>query len=702
MKLDGLLSPKSIALVGASAASSCLAVQVLDNLIQGGYRGELHCVFPEEKEVLGRKCLKDLGEIDASVDLCLIAVPAGEVFDVAERAVRAGAKAIVVYGAGFRESGPEGAEIERRLVELCRSRGVKLLGPNTVGLLNTKHQMNAMFAKQTALPGDVSIFSQSGALSVASLEWAAYRGMGISKLVSMGNRSDLDETAFLSAFGEDPETRVIVGYLENIASGNEFMKIAEVVASNKPVVILKAGTTKAGVRAASTHRGGLIEDDIAYAAAFKRSGIIRADTFEELFDDAAALSMQPLPKGTRVAVVTNAGGPGIMAADAIEQNGLRMAALSEETLNALSKILPRTARAVNFIDVQGDADPQLFRQVLNKIQEDVSVDALILILAPQAVKKSVEIVKELAGCVRGEKPVLAVFMGVLESNSVRTELGAAHIPMFPSPERAVVALKAMCEYATWKQKPPRIVTRFPVNRRRVERIIARQLRAGRVRVGEIKAKEILQAYDFSVPDGFLAHDAEEAIDAATRLGFPVVMKVVSPDIHHKSDVGGVRPSLSSPEEIRDAYDLMMLRLQRNVPHANIDGVYVEKMVPRGREVVIGMSRDPAFGPMLMFGLGGIFVEEMEDVTFHLAPITADEAMQMLKGTRSYALLLGAGGESAVDLASIATGLQRISQLVTDFPQIMELQINPFLVGEVGDEPVVVDADITLMEPGTKS
>ncbi|MBC7294616.1 MAG: acetate--CoA ligase family protein, partial [Thermoleophilia bacterium] len=571
--------------------------------------------------------------------------------------------------------------------------------PNCLGLINTHNKMNASFASYMPKPGGIAVLSQSGALCTAILDWAASRKMGLASLISIGNKADLDETDFLAAFADDEHAKVIVGYLESIVSGDEFVRVAESVAAVKPVVILKAGTTSAGSKAASSHTGALAGADIAYGAAFKRAGVIRADTFESLFDFATAFAMQPIPQGDRVAIITNAGGPGIMAADAVEHAGMRVASLHPETADSLREKLPPAASVGNPIDVLGDADPERYAAAVEAAQADPSVDAIIVILTPQAMTKPAETARAIAARANGEKPLLAAFMGGAEVMPGREELVAANLPDYPSPERAVAALKAMVDYAAWRRRPPRIVTRFPVNRRRVQRIISRQLRTGRLYIGEVKAKEILRAYDFNVPDGRLVTTVEEAVEAAPRIGYPLAMKIVSPDIIHKSDVGGVKLNLNSAQEVADAFELMMLRISRRAPEAVLEGVYLEHMVPKGREVILGMTRDPQFGPMLMFGLGGIFVEVMKDVSFHLAPVTADEAMQMLMGTRSYKLLEGVRGESGVNLAAIVEALQRISQLVTDFPQIAELDINPFIVGEVGEESVAADARIQLAPGG---
>ena len=391
-----------------------------------------------------------------------------------------------------------------------------------------------------------------------------------------------------------------------------------------------------------------------------------------------------------------------MAADAAEKAGLQVASLGRNTAAALRAQLPRAASTGNPVDVLGDADPERYVAALEAAQDDPGVDAILVLLTPQAMTRAAETARAIAGCLRHDKPVLAAFMGGRDVMPGREELVAAGLPEYPSPERAVGALRAMYEYAMWRRRPPRIVTRFRVNRRRVERIISRRLRTGPLQLGEVKAKSILAAYGFRIPGGVLATSSDEAVEAAEHIGYPVVMKVVSPDIVHKSDIGGVRVGITTRREVKDAFDLMSLRIREHAPEAHVEGFYVERMVPRGLEVILGMTRDPQFGPMLMFGLGGIFVEVMKDVAFHLAPITAEDALQMLTATRSYALLQGARGQRGVDVAAIATGLQRISQLATDFPEIAELDINPLMVGEAGTEPIAADARIMLRAPAPRT
>ncbi len=695
--LEKLLTPKNVAVIGASRTPGKVGNEILTNLINGGFEGEIIPVNPSADEILGLKCYPDLKSYGKQIDLSVVSIPTRFVMDAVKSSIEAGAGAIIVITAGFKEVNKEGAELEKEIAAYCKSRGVRLMGPNCLGLINNHHKMNASFAPKMPRKGSIAILSQSGALATAMLDWLTAEDLGLGKLISIGNKADLDETDFIKALADDPDTNVIVGYLESIMDGDGFIKTAEATAAVKPVIIFKSGTTAAGSKAASSHTGSLAGADIAYGSAFKRAGVIRAETFEDIFDYALAFSMQPLPKGKRVAIVTNAGGPGIMATDAVENIGLEIAKISPELAKSLQADLPAAASTGNPVDVLGDAEPERYGTAIEKVLQDDEIDALIVILTPQAMTDAKGTAQAIIDCHKKhkDKPIMTCFMGGADIAPGKEHLLKNNMPFYPSPGRAIAALKAMSDYVAWKNRPPRIITRFPVNRRKAERIISRHIRAGQLQVGEAKAKEILRAYNFNVSPGGIATTCEEAIDIAERIGYRVAMKIVSPDILHKSDMGGVKLNLGNAGALRDAYDLMMLRIKQKAPEARIDGVYVEKMCDRGREVILGMTRDPQFGPMLMFGLGGIFVEVMKDVTFYLAPITEQEALQMLKGTRSYALLKGVRGEAGVDIRSIAQGLQRISQLVTDFPQIMEMDINPFIVGPEGTEAVAADARITL-------
>ena len=693
--LDQIFLPQSVAVIGASRHPGKVGYDILANLLNDGFTGTLVPINPSAESILGLPCYPNLKTYGQSVELAVIVVPEKQVATVLQDAFTANIKAAVVISSGFREEGKIGAAREKEIADLCRQRNVRLLGPNCLGIINTESRMNASFAPEMPVSGSLSIFSQSGAVLTAMLDLASTRHLGIAKVISVGNKADITEVDLLSYLAKDSQTKVIMGYLEDISTGEKFVKAAEDAAMNKPVVILKSGTTAAGLQAAASHTGVLASEDTAYAAAFKRSGVVRADSFGALYDYASALALQPLPQGDRVLIITNAGGAGTLAADAVEKAGMQVASLGPASSIRLREQQPRTTDIDTPVYVLGDAAPSRYVAALEDAQNDESIDAVMIVLAPQVMSQPAETAMAMAHHMDGSKPVVAVFLGGKHMLPERGIFSASGLPDYGSPEQAVAALKAMHEYSCWKQRPPRIVTRFRANKRRVERILTRKQRAGRLQLGEVKGKAALSAYGFKIPKGSLAGNVEEAVEVAERIGFPVALKIVSPDIVHKSDLGGVMLNIQSAEQVEDTYDLMMLKINKRAPQARIEGIYVEQMIPKGLEVIIGMNRDPQFGPMLMFGLGGIFVEVMKDVTFHLAPVTEGEAIQMLKSTKSYAMLEGRRGQQGVDITAIASGLQRISQLTTDFPQILELDINPFIVGAVGSEPVVADAHMTL-------
>jgi acetate---CoA ligase (ADP-forming) len=700
--LEKLFTPSSIAVIGASAVPGKIGYMVLDHIVNHGYKGTIIPVNPKADSIFGHKVYKDIASFNEPVDLSVITVPTEHVKNAVLSSVEAGVGAIVVITAGFKEVGKEGAELEKEIVDICRKNNVRMLGPNVLGIINTYHNMYASFDPYKLKQGNVSVISQSGAICGAIIRWADHKQVGLAKVISIGNKADISEIDLLEALADDEETKVIVGYLESIADGQEFIRAAEKVTQKKPVIIFKAGTSSAGMKAASSHTGSLAGADVAYGAAFRRSGVIRADNFEQLYDYATAFSMQPAPRGKSVAIVTNAGGLGVICADSVENSGLKVAQLDHQTATALKKKLPNAASVGNPIDVLGDADPERYKLAVKTAIEAETVDAVVALLTVQDLTRGTEIAKVVSECTNGEKPLLACFMGGKDAVPALAELVTGNLPDYPSPERMITSLKAMYEYSLWTHREPRVVTRFPVNKRRVERVFNTYKRMGNVQIGEVDAKKVLRAYGFNVPNGALCLSASQAVDVAEWAGYPVAMKIVSKDIIHKSDVGGVKINLRNKEEVRDAFDLMMMRIPTVMPDARLDGVYLEQMAPKGREVILGMTRDPQFGPMMMFGLGGIFVEVMKDVSFNLAPITKEEAMQMLIATRSYDLLKGVRGQAAVDIDAIAVSLQLISQLVTDFPQIMEMDINPFIVGNVGGTSVTADARITISESWVKN
>lgn len=697
MSLDAFFGPRSVAVIGASREKGKVGYEILNNLVQGGFPGPVYAINPKADQIDGMRCYADLPAVGQVPDLAVIVVPAKAVPAALRQCADVGVKSVVIITAGFKEVGAQGAQLEREVVQLARASGIRLLGPNCLGIMVPGRKLNASFGSSLPEQGTIGYVSQSGALLTAILDSAKAGQIGFSALFSIGNKADIDELDVIDALGDDPQTKVIAGYLESINDGDAFVRQAEIISQTKPILLLKSGGTSAGAQAASSHTGSLAGGETVYESAFERAGVIRCDSVISQLDLAQAFAWQPLPIGQRVAVITNAGGPGIMAADAIERQGLTFAKLSQATIEQLAKTLPAAANVHNPVDVLGDALADRYEFALDVCLQDPNVDAALVLLTPQAMTQATQTAQVVVKVAQSRpgKPIFACFMGAdLVTQGVQI-LRQACIPSYDAPEIAVRVLKVMADYVRWRNRPKRVVKLFPVNRHRVERIIDRHLRRNQTQIGEMEAKEILNAYGFVTPTGAIASTTEQAINLANQIGYPVVMKIWSPDIIHKSDVGGVRVGLRSAQEVMDAFDLMMYRIPQRMPKANILGVLVQEMCQKGQEVILGMNRDPRFGPLMMFGMGGIFVEVLQDVAFYLAPLTADEARQMLVSTRTYKMLRGVRGQEGVDLDAIAESLQRLSQLVTEFPQIQELDINPFVVGPTGTAPVAVDARIRI-------
>jgi acetyltransferase len=686
MSFESLLFPKAVAVIGASANTRKVGHAVLANLKDGGYEGAIYPVNPKAGEILGLTCYKSVKDIPGEVDQAVIITARDIVAPVLTECGAKGVRSAIIITAGFGE----------KLTRIAHQHRITMMGPNCLGLLNPWHKLNVAFGQKLDKPGSIGLISQSGALITSIQDWAAANSVGFSVLASIGNKAALNEVDFLQNLQKDANTKVIAAYLEEISDGQEFMRVAERVGKAKPVVILKAGKTQSGAKAASSHTGSLAGSDVAYTCAFERTGVIRADSIEHLFDISTALAYQPLPKGNRMAVVTNAGGPGIMMTDALEMRGLKIAALSAETKAKLAAALPDAASAHNPVDVLGDADGERYGTAMELLLAGDEVDGLIVVLTPQKMTDDAETAKRIARLsVKYKKPVFACFMGAeTVSEGVRV-LQENRIPQYTVPERAAAAMLEMVTYGRYKKRPLRMVERFTVNKNPVHRVFRSYRSRDLNEIGEYDSKVIMKAYDFVTPPGILATSVDEAVRFADEVGYPVAMKISSPDILHKSDVGGVRVGMGSAAEVEDAFELMMLRIGRQMPQAEIRGILVEKMVDCVQEVILGMKKDPQFGPMLMFGLGGIFVEVLKDVTFSLAPITAEEAMSMIRRTRTYKLLTGVRGRAGVDIEAIVENLQRLSQLVMDFGAIEEVDINPLMVGHEGDGAYVVDARMVI-------
>jgi len=694
--LDMFFNPQAVAVIGASRTPGKLGYGVLHNIIQHGYKGVVYPINPKADEILGLTCYPNVLAVPGPIDLAVFVIPSKYVAQVLVDCGEKGVKGAIIVSAGFREVGSEGWQREREIVDIAERYGMRLIGPNCLGIIDTVSSLNASFAVGMPLTGSIAFMSQSGALCTAVLDMALTDKVGFSRFVSLGNKADTDEITFIEAWRDDPHTRVIMAYLEGIDDGVHFMRIARQVSREKPIVAIKSGTTSAGSRAVSSHTGTLTGLERAYEAAFRQSGVIRARSVEELFDYSVAFARQPLPRSDRIAIVTNAGGPGIMATDACERAGLQLASLEAETMAALHQALPSAASVLNPIDVLGDALAERYGLTLEKVIADPNVGGVLVILTPQVmtqVEETARIIGELSR--RSDKPILGCFMGRQTVDPGIDVLNSYKVPNYPVPERAVAALAAMERHRRWCERPPLELESFEVDRPRVQSVFDQVRSEGRVAIGDAEARNIVAAYGIPTPRTFLARTPQEAARFADEIGFPVVLKIASPDILHKTDVGGVKLNITTPLDVRDAFELMIYRAGRYVPDAEIWGCLVQEMIHGGKEIIVGMSRDPHFGPVMMFGLGGIYVEALRDVTFRVAPFDRRDAREMIGEIRAHNLLRGVRGEQPSDLEALAEALLRLSQLVTDFPEIVEFDINPLTVLAEGEGIIGIDMRLIL-------
>ncbi|MBN1485118.1 MAG: acetate--CoA ligase [Chloroflexia bacterium] len=694
--LEALFQPRSVAVIGASSTPGKMGYILMDNIIRGGFEGEIYPINPKGGEIMGRTAYPTILDVPEGVDLAVIVVPAKYIPDIVDECGEKGVGALLIISAGFRETGPEGARLERDVAARAEAAGMRILGPNVLGLIDTISKLNATFATTMAKPGNIAFFSQSGALGSAILDWSLEEGIGFSHFASLGNKADITEVDLLEAWEDDPHSRVILAYLEGITDGEKFMQVARRVTRKRPIIAIKSGTTQAGTRAISSHTGSLAGSERAYEAAFRQCGIIRADSVQDLFDFAELFSYQPMLRGDRIAIVTNAGGPGILATDMLERAGLELARFGKDTIEAMRPYLPSTANLYNPVDVIGDARSDRYRAAMEAVLQDAGVDGLVVLLTPQAMTDIEDIAHTVVEIAKAhDKPVVTSFMGGEEIRPAEEIFQANGLPTYPFPERAVMALGAMERQRLWLERPRQQLVSFSVDRERVQEIFEKARLEHRLNLGEVEARDVMEAYGLALPQSRLARSPDEAVRLAGEIGYPVVLKIASPDILHKSDIGAVKIGLSSSGDVRDAFELIEYRAHRHNPDADVWGVLVQQMIRGGKEVIIGMSRDPQFGPLLMFGLGGIYVEVMKDVVFRIAPIDRSEAREMVEHIRSYPLLKGVRGEAPADIPAIIDTILRVSQLVTDFTEIVELDINPLIVHEAGQGATVLDARMIL-------
>ncbi|WP_435363965.1 acetate--CoA ligase alpha subunit [Haloarchaeobius sp. DYHT-AS-18] len=684
--LTGLFAPERVAVVGATDREGSVGRAILENL--RSFDGDVVAVNPSRDEVLGQACYDDLQGVPDPVDLAVVVVPVRFAVDVVRDAGEAGVQNVVVITAGFGETGGEGASREQELKAAAEEYDLNLVGPNCLGVMNTGVNMNATFGPEMALPGNISFMSQSGAFITAVLDWANDQNIGFKDVVSLGNKAVLDETDFVRAWGDDPDTDVVLGYLESIQDGREFIEAARDTTSDTPVVAVKSGRTDAGAKAASSHTGAIAGSEAAYEAGLEQAGVLRAESVQELFDSARALSGQPLPETDEVAVITNAGGPGVMATDAIGDSSLSLASFTEDTLDRLKEEMPDEANVYNPVDAIGDADIDRFETAIDIVLDDPNVAAAVVVSAPTAVldyADLAEVVVEKQAAY--EKPTLTCLMGGERTGPAAETLREAGIPNYFDPARAVDSIDALARYRRIRDTDYQPATEFDVDREAAREVLEQAKVRDDNRLG-VEAMGLLDAYGIPTPDGEVVDSPGEAVQTAADIEGPVVMKIVSPDILHKSDIGGVKVGVET-DDVYDAFEDLITRARNYQPDANILGVQVQEMVDleEGTETIVGVNRDPQFGPLVLFGLGGIFVEVLEDTTLRVAPVSEPEARDMIDDIQAAPLLRGARGRTPADVDSIVETIQRLSQLVTDFPQILELDINPLVAGPDGVQAV---------------
>ena len=694
--LKNFFEPESIAVLGASATPGKVGHDVLKNLIQYNFPGKIFPINPNASEIQGLKAYPRLSDIEDDIDLLIYIIPAQFILSTLDECHKKNIRSVIVIAAGFKETGSAGAKLERAMRAKAKELNIRILGPNCLGLINTSSRLNASFAPGMPAKGSIAFFSQSGALCIAILDWAPGEGLGFSQFISLGNKADLSEVDFLSYLATDESTKVILGYLEGISDGTTFIQIARDTSKKKPVIITKAGGTAAGAKAASSHTGSLAGAERSIRAAFHQAGIIRAYTVSELFDYACAFASQPIAQGTHIAILTNSGGPGIMAADALERYNLTLASFSTETQEKLRALLPPIASIYNPVDMTGDAGPDRYYESLNCILSDPQVDGVLVILAPTAlvdIEATAQKIALLAS--KSIKPVFTSFMGKVSVAGAISILCEHSIPNYHYPEDAIKVFRVMYDYHRWRTAPAPSYHTFKTKKKKVTTIFAHARAKKVLALGEVQAREVISSYGFTTPKSILALTSREAIAAAQEIGYPLVMKIASPEILHKTDVGGVRVGIENKNQVEEAFFEITSQARRYFPRATILGVVIQEMVSSGKEVILGARRDPQFGPLIMFGLGGIYVEVLQDVSFRLAPLSIEDADQMLREIKSFPLLRGVRGERPADLHALRTCLLRVSQLVTDFPEILEIDINPLIVK--GEGAVAVDARISLEE-----
>lgn len=703
--IDALLAPRSVALIGASRKRETVGGVLFHNLLQGGFAGPVYPVNPTSRVVQSVRAYADIRDVPDEVDLAILAVPAEHAVRALESCGQKGVRAAVTISAGFKEIGEAGAHREQQLLATAQRYGMRLLGPNCLGLLNTSPdvRLNATFAGSFPKPGPVSFASQSGALGAVVLQLAARRNIGFASFVSLGNKCDVSGNDLLEHWERDERTRVILLYLESFGNPRRFTQIARRVARTKPIVAVKSGRSQAGQRAAASHTGALAGTDIAVDALLRQAGVIRVDTTEELFDTAMLLAFQPLPKGRRIGIVTNAGGPGILASDACESYGLEIPGLARDTIASLEAFLPREASLRNPVDMIASATAEHYGLAVAALQRDPSVDALLVIFVPPLMVDTRDVARAIArASTTGNKPVISCYMGThgLPDGLWTKGEVPVRIPSYRFPESAVRALHRAATYADWLRTADSPVPEVQVDIGLASATVeacrdALSTEDEPVWLDASDVPRLLSAYGIQTPESAVATSPEHAAQVATELGYPVALKVVSDRIIHKTDVGGVILDRRDPEEVRRGFDAIVAKARAQGFEDSVQGVLVQRYLSEGLEAVVGTTLDPAFGPLVMFGLGGAYVELVRDVVFRLHPLSEYDIQSMIREVRAYRLLEGYRGKPPGDVEALHDLLSRVSQMVSDLPELIEMDLNPVKILAPGKGCVAVDARIRL-------
>ena len=699
--LEHVFYPKSVAVLGTNRVVGTVPHDIFANILKDNFQGIVYPVSPKERAVAGVRAYKYVLDIPDPVDLAILVFPSTVCHLALEQCGQKGVKSAVIISAGFREIGPAGIKREEEIKEIAKKYNISFIGPNCLGVINTDplSRLNASFARKMPQEGSIAFLSQSGALCTAVLDYAQAKHIGFSKFVSFGNKASINEIDLIRYLKNDPKTKVILVYLEEITDGAGLMSIAREIISEtgKPILILKSGRTREGAAAAASHTGSLAGSDEVCDAAFKQAGIIRCTTIEEMFNSAIALAYQPVPQGNRVAIITNAGGPGVLATDATVAQHLQLAKFSDETTEIYKKSLPATANIKNPVDVIGDARADRYKVALGSALADPGVDGVFVILTPQSMTDIENIAQEVCTTIgKYDKPGYASFMGEQDVAAGINILQQRSIPHYILPESMCKAYASALFFREHRDQTAELQTEFAgIDKQKAETVIQNALSAGRKYLPEEESDLVLKAFGLPMLPSDLARSKDEAVRMAEGIGFPVVMKIVSDDIVHKFDVKGVLVDIRSAQAAGEAYETILRNIATAKPGAKIKGILVQRMVTRGEEVILGVKRDPSFGVVIMFGLGGLFVEVFKDVSFRVAPVGPRAAGEMIREIRAYSMLAGARGKKPRDIRSVEECIQRLSMLALQLPEIKELDINPLIVSDEGGGCYVADARIML-------